>query len=118
MSRPPGPDGPDPFSPFLSPRTRRPLGRNDAVDPPVNAYPGDTPGSLGVNDGSAWPARILQIRNMEGYQYGGDKNKFPPALQWYAKGSTDYHEEVHNQQFRSWLKKHLFHSSKIRTKGG
>jgi hypothetical protein len=44
------------------------------------------------------------IKNMEGYQYGGDPNKHPPDLQWYAKGSTEYHEEVHNQQFRSWMK--------------
>ena len=95
------------FRHFFRLELRGPLGRNDAADPPVNAYPGDTPGSLGVNDGSAWQARILQIRNMEGYQYGGEK-KFPPALQWYAKGRTDYHEEVHNLQFHSWLKKTPF----------
>ena len=48
------------------------------------------------------------IKNMEGYQYGGDTNRHPPALKWYAKGSTDFHEEVHNQQFRAWLKKNTF----------
>ena len=237
MSRPPGPDGPDPFSPFLPPRTRGPLGRNDAADPSVNAYPGDTPGTLGVNDGSAWQARILQIRNvaavaksgiikvprhlviqvpktktivktylkntvgggsfkvhsdgmanvggpntgarntklpdvkvtfnkkklvyeiksiviytlmhvkkpnpkalpvvgknvtndpklgvrwpadiveskgywkkvienMESYQSGGDRKGHVP--EWYAAGSTYYHEGIHNQQFRAWLKKKTF----------
>ena len=230
MSPPPGPDSPDPFSPFFPPRTPGSLGNNDAADPSVNAYPGITPSSLGVNDGAAYQAGILQIRNvaavaqsvkiivprhlkiglpktkekvefhsrevtaggrfmihadidksgkpiekapdvkvtltktahiyeiksieiytlkivrnpasmalpvvgknvtndktlgvrkpagspdgkgywkdviknMESYQYSGDPKKAKSNLQWYAAGSSKYHEEVHNQQFRSWMKK-------------
>lgn len=234
MSRPPGPDSPNPFSPFLPPRTRGPLGRNDAADPSVNAYPGDTPGTLGVNDGAAYqtrnvavvarsgrvkvprhlviqvpktktivktfsgnttgggrfklhcdgmsnrgganvgalntklpdvqvtfnkknlvyeiksiviytlmhvknpdpkalpvvgknvtndpklgvrkPADIVEskgywkkvIENMESYQSGGNPNGQSTDLKWYAAGSTDYHEGIHNQQFRAWLKKKTF----------
>jgi hypothetical protein len=52
MSRKPGPDSHDPFSPFLPPQTSGPLGLRDRADPNVNARPGDTPGSLGVNDGA------------------------------------------------------------------
>lgn len=234
MPRPPGPERPDPFSPFLPPRTRGPLGINDAADPSVKAYPGDTPGTLGVNDGAAYQARnvaavagsgrvkvprhlVIQvpktkkivntlsgnttgggrfkihcdgmsnpkgvktgalntkwpdvkvtfnkkklvyeiksiviytlmrvnnpdpkalpvvgknvtndpklgvrtpadivkskgywkkvIENMERYQYRGNSKGGSTDLKWYAAKSTDYHEGIHNQQFRAWLKKKTF----------
>jgi hypothetical protein len=45
------------------------------------------------------------IRNMEGYQYA-DRRSVAPELQWFVPGSTKYHEEVHNRQFRAWLRQH------------
>src|SRR5579862_2468579 len=52
MSRLPGSDNYDPFAILLPARTPGPLGRNDAGDPDVKAQLGDTPGTLGINDGA------------------------------------------------------------------
>ena len=41
------------------------------------------------------------IKNMQTYRDAA----VDYHLQWYARGSTAYHEEVHNQQFRSYIKK-------------
>lgn len=53
MSRKPGTERHDPLSPLLPPRTPGTLGARDAGDPKANAHAGDTPGSLGKNDGAA-----------------------------------------------------------------
>jgi len=57
MSRKPGPQGHDPYSPLLPARTPGPLGVGDAPEPGAHAELGDTPGALGVNDGAERLAR-------------------------------------------------------------
>ena len=53
MSRYPGPENNDPFSPLLPPRSPGSLGKRDAADPDTRVHLGDTPGPVGVNDGAA-----------------------------------------------------------------
>jgi hypothetical protein len=52
MSRLPGSDNYDPFAVLLPARTPGSLGRNDAGDLDAKSQLGDTPGTLGVNDGA------------------------------------------------------------------
>jgi len=53
-SQPPTPTGTDPHAP--APATPGPTGQNDAADPTKKIPPGDTPGSVGVNDNAAQKA--------------------------------------------------------------
>lgn len=83
MSRKPGPASHDPFSRSTPPRTRGPLGRNDAGDPDAKAKLGDTPGSLGVNDGASKRATgggPLAVRMLQSMMMGATPDGDPPQL--------------------------------------
>lgn len=62
MSRPPGPTKHDACSPRLPDRTPGSLGVRDAGDPDTLTQTGDTPGTLGLNDGAAASGTVPQVR--------------------------------------------------------
>ena len=77
------------------------VGKNVTNDPKLGARtPADKPEGKGY-----WKD---VIKDMERYQHLGHSKGGLPNLKWYAAGSTDYHEGIHNQQFRAWLKKKTF----------
>lgn len=65
-----------------------------------------TPGArkpAGSLDGKGYWKDVT--KKMESYQYSGAPKKLKAICSGVQPASSKYHEEVHNQQFRSWMKK-------------